>query len=406
MVDGMEIIVPAIVIVGCNRIDSFKRLLDSIFNAKYQRKDIPLVISIDYSEKAETLRSIAETKNWIYGKKRVIVQEKNIGLKKHIIKCGDLSEEYGAVIVLEDDLFVSDGFYSYVFQAVNRYKDDDKVAGISLYTHSWNGFARKEFIPQKNSYDAFWGQFSISWGQCWTKESWQKFKRWLKLHDNGLLPKVHLPREIESYGEQSWGKYFAYYLVDNDLYYIIPYVAFSTNFSEPGVHTKIGDSTYQVRMAEGNDFQFRLPDFNEAIKYDMFFERVITEDLFVENINLKDVCFDLYGLKWDFHGRDYIAATRICRARNPLLSFDIRLRPIEQNVIRNISGNGINLYENNNLTVRDFKTTKHVKQVVYDFYNHSVELSMKYVFARSQGYIWNKFIAIYRRICRVMKSWK
>ncbi len=51
------------------------------------------------------------------------------------LQCGDLTEKYDAVVVLEDDLVVAEGFMQYVVAAVEAYKNNDEIAGISLYTH-------------------------------------------------------------------------------------------------------------------------------------------------------------------------------------------------------------------------------------------------------------------------------
>ena len=40
--------------------------------------------------------------------------------------------------VLEDDIVVSPGYYQYMKQAVEYYKDNADIAGISLYSHKMN----------------------------------------------------------------------------------------------------------------------------------------------------------------------------------------------------------------------------------------------------------------------------
>ena len=50
-----------------------------------------------------------------------------------MLQCGDISYEYGSVIVLEDDLFVSPFFYKYAVEAQEFYRDDNRIGGISLY---------------------------------------------------------------------------------------------------------------------------------------------------------------------------------------------------------------------------------------------------------------------------------
>ena len=89
----------AIVAVGYNRLDSMKRLLNSLLQANYPIDDIPLVISIDCS--GETmLYDYVKDFNWPFGQKYVNIQEERLGLRNHIYQCGDLTEFFKGVIVL------------------------------------------------------------------------------------------------------------------------------------------------------------------------------------------------------------------------------------------------------------------------------------------------------------------
>ena len=96
----------AVVVVGYNRSDSMRRILGSLAKADYKEKDIPLVISIDHSGREE-VEQVAREFQWNYGPKEVICHKERLGLRKHIISCGDLTRRYGAVMILEDDLYVS-----------------------------------------------------------------------------------------------------------------------------------------------------------------------------------------------------------------------------------------------------------------------------------------------------------
>ncbi len=391
-----SVIVPAIVLVGYNRVESMKRLLNSVVDAHYDRNDIPLIISLDHSNKTKELRELVKNQKWDHGEKRIITYKKNLGLKEHILKCGDLSEQYGAVVILEDDLVVSKDFYSFVFQAVNYYGDDNRVAGISLYTHAWNGFAKRVFVPQKNNYDVFMGQFSISWGQCWTSRVWKEFRQWLNDKECKQLTDIRVPKEIETYGQNSWGKYFAFFLVDKQRYYVIPYISLSTNYSEPGVHTKTSDTTHQVMLMDCSDYTYRFPEFEQAVKYNMFFEREISEDIYSGEVNLEDVCFDLNGILRDYQGKRYIATTRKAARITPYKSYGISLRPIEQNVIKNISGEGINLYETQKVKIEDL-SKRNLILAKYDLYDYSMIVTVMYILVTIKECFVRKFIGLIRK---------
>ena len=272
---------PAIVAVGYNRPDSMRRLLQSIVNAHYPFDDIDLIVSIDESNRSDDVQKVAEEFEWKHGNKIIKRYPERQGLRKHIIQCGDLSDKYGAVIILEDDLMVSPSFYLYTYSAVNHYKDNKKIAGVSLYSHCWNGYAGLEFTPEQNEYDAYYGQYSISWGQCWTKEQWHLFKEWYLVHEDKLpAQNKAMPSTILRWSQQSWGKYFISYMIEKDLYYIVPYVGMTTNFSEMGTHNSASSATFQVPLQQGKKEDYKFPDDDQAIKYDLFFERIFEDTLF------------------------------------------------------------------------------------------------------------------------------
>ena len=107
------IIKPVIIVVAYNRPNSLQRLLNSLAQADYTGYDsITLIISIDYSNSPEVI-SAAKNFTWEFGHKEIIKHSENLGLKKHIIFCGDLTEQYQSVIILEDDLVVAPAFYNY-----------------------------------------------------------------------------------------------------------------------------------------------------------------------------------------------------------------------------------------------------------------------------------------------------
>ena len=201
-----------------------------------------------FRSKTGVLRDAAEKFKWEYGNKVIRVFEERQGLRKHILSCGDLSFQYGAVIILEDDIVVGKGFYHYAKEALNFYKSEKKIAGIALYSHKYNGYANKPFEPIHNGYDVFFAHFSISWGQCWSSQQWKCFKEWYAQNNGDLAEREDIPHQITNWPASSWGKYFAHYIVENDKYYVIPFESHSTCFSDVGQHTGISNSVGQVPL--------------------------------------------------------------------------------------------------------------------------------------------------------------
>lgn len=363
---------PAIVAVGYNRPDSMKRLLDSLEKASYP-ENVELIISIDRSDRTEEVEAVAEGFVWTHGTKTIRTFAERQGLRNHIIQCGDLSKKYKAVIILEDDLVVSPSFYYYTSQAIEQYKDCSSVAGIALYSHSWNGYANIHFTPDRNEFDSYFGQFSITWGQCWTCEQWVKFKEWYQVHE-GKLPEINydMPLRISRWSKQSWGKYFISYMVECEKYYVIPYSAMSTNFSEVGQHNSFVDSAHQVPLLNGVKKEYYFPDFEKGIKYDVFFERVFPNEFSIAGISFSDVCVNLNNTKNHTNNNKYLLS---CESLNyPIIaSFGLRMRPIDANIENCVSGNDIKLYklpENNTSLDPDNKTLSKCRASfeLYGFY--------------------------------------
>ena len=82
----------AIVVVAFNRPLALKRLLHSLSQAIYPTENIPLYICIDASKDAnnQEVIQIAKAFSWELGVKTIIKQPIPLGLKDHVLICGDL----------------------------------------------------------------------------------------------------------------------------------------------------------------------------------------------------------------------------------------------------------------------------------------------------------------------------
>ncbi len=361
---------PAIVMVGYNRVDSISRLLNSVNDAYYPDDNITLIISLDKSDATDDIVKQVKRIGFKHGQMDIRTYPSRLGLKEHILRCGDLSEEYGSVIILEDDLVVARSYYEYVCQALDYYGDAEELAGISLYSHAWNGYSNYQFTPQKNQYDTYLGQFSITWGQCWTAAQWKRFKEWYYEHKEFVVPNYDVPEQIEYFGENSWGRYYACYVVDRDKYYVMPYTSLSTNYSEPGEHGAVINTAHQVMLMDSDKgYEFRFAPLEQAIRYDMFFERVI-RDFKLAGIESDDICFDLNAQHRRVSGKQYLLTLQRYDELELVTSFGLMLRPIEENVLKNVKGEDIFLYK---LTSDTFDTHNDVENYVrlhYELYNH------------------------------------
>lgn len=334
----------AAVVVGYNRTECIKRLLDSLLKADYQGEEFDLIVSLDHADSLET-KDYADSVKWPFGHKEVIYRPERMGLKAHILSCGDFLKDYEAIAVLEDDLIVSPGFYSYMKQTVDMYKDEPMIAGISLYSFKRNINAATYFEPDYSEYDVYMMQKAQSWGQIWIRDKWQEFLKW---YDDGkadaVLPSLDMPQYIKNWNN-SWLKYHTAYCVAAGKYFVYPYMSLTTCCAVKGEHTGSTSNIYQVPLFRGKAADLRLPSFEKApVKYDIYYER---EDLsqilgIPEN---KKLCVDLYNTKTVFEGYDFIITCRNIKGLVPLKSFGLELHPHEGNIIDCVPGKGIFLYK-------------------------------------------------------------
>jgi hypothetical protein len=133
---------PAVVVIAYDRPASLERLLRSMASAVYPAEHVQLVISIDQGDSGTNrdVVRLAEDFAWKFGHKRVLEREKRLGLVEHFRACGRFSSEYGAVVLLEDDLVAGPAYYAFARQVSDFYAGDARIAGACLYGLWFNGF--------------------------------------------------------------------------------------------------------------------------------------------------------------------------------------------------------------------------------------------------------------------------
>lgn len=330
-----------IVIIGFKNAHGIARLFQSLSLVEFgEDNDIPLIISIDYSGSNE-VEKIAEAFEWTHGKKIVVAHEKNLGLRTHILSCGKYMEEYGfdAIAVLEDDLYVSPATYSFMKNAVAFYKDEDYVAGISLYKHELNILAKEPFLEYEDGGDTFFLQYAQSWGQIWIREKWEQFIEW---YENGGYDKMNpslIPVNVRNW-KNSWLKFHIAYCIDQNKYFVYPRTSLTTNFSDVGTHSTYSSTKVQVRLQNDTSKKWVFKRINEtSAVYDAFYENIKLAEI----IDRPEVCINLYGAKSCKDST--LMLTRKVLPYSILQSWGLCLRPMEANIFNNIPGKDIFLYD-------------------------------------------------------------
>ena len=333
----------AVVVVAYNRPNETRRLIDSILASDFCGDPVDLILSVDKGPRQEEVISACEKIGWPHGEYRIIKRPEKMGLRPHILSCGELTKEYDGIILLEDDLLVSPLFYRFAKGAMEFYRDDDRVAQISLYAYAVNEFVSRPFSPAKNELDVYAMQVTQSWGECWTKSMWEHFAR-SEFYGASVCPsRKDLPQNVNKWKENSWKKNFTNYIVSEKKYVIYPYTSLTTNYTISGEHSREEVADYHVVLQEG-DPSFAFGALDHCVKYDAFFER---NDLDLRALQLPDdarVCIDLYGTKSDFSDCDYILSTNALPFQT-LREIALTLKPHEANLSRTQEGKGILLYD-------------------------------------------------------------
>lgn len=332
-----------VVVVAFNRARSLKRLLSSLNDAAYIVDDVPLIISIDKGENNQDVLAVAEAFVWKHGEKKVIYQDKNLKLRKHVLQCGDYALKYGNVIVLEDDLYVSKYFYQYAEAALKFTQGNDRIGGISLYNHRFNVEASEPFEAVDDGYDNWYFQFASSWGEAWSKSQWERFKEWYEKNPD-IDNRIQIPVYVRNWSQSSWLKYFIAYLIEKDLYFLYPHKSLTTNFGEAGTHVNKNNTNHQVPIQNGEiTYKFSELEMSKAV-YDAYYENVYLQ---MKIIDGQKVLVDLYGKKTIEPDKLHYVVSRQALPYKIVKKYGCNMRPHEENILREIEGDDFFLYDMN-----------------------------------------------------------
>lgn len=161
-----------IIIFAFNRLDSLKRTVRSLqANKEFELSDLfifvdgPRLNKIGEKEKVEDVRNFVKS---ITGAKSInyFFHDSNLGLATSIITgTTRIIEEYNRVIVLEDDLYVSQDFLRYMNQMLDLFENDERVFQVS-------GFSCQVTRPKNYESDVYLSGRAHSWSWGTWKNRW------------------------------------------------------------------------------------------------------------------------------------------------------------------------------------------------------------------------------------------
>ena len=124
--------------------------------------------SDEQRERVEAVRTVIHSEQWCG---EVIIHEaaENKGLYQSVRQgVTEIIEQYGKVIVMEDDLLTSPAFLSYMNKALDFYAERKSVFSVSGYNYP----ATRMSFPADYGYDTFVCLRNSSWGWATWQDRW------------------------------------------------------------------------------------------------------------------------------------------------------------------------------------------------------------------------------------------
>lgn len=346
----------------------------------------------------------------------IIKAEKNQGLEKSIISgVTKIINEYGKVIVLEDDIVTSEDFLMFMNQALECYRDDANIWSISGYTINNKRIAKYDkdvFVGERAS---CWGW--ASWKDRWDKIDWevkdyQQFKmnkRSRKAFNRGGADMANL-LELQQKGVvNSWAIRWCYQEFKEGMVSIFPKISKVNNIGVDGSGTNCGNhkiSAQNLIKEDGWNFEYDIKDrtcFNQFRK--MYFFSYYRQKLGAKWYNTLDhkSCIaykkkgtsklsyiGLNGVKimeepqvFDWNGNTYLFMTEYNRIKNRRCISVIDLDNKTQN-----KNNRIILDKYKNISFPNVFSTKHG---IFMIPNINEESIIKLYKMRTTPYEWEEY---------------
>lgn len=260
-----------IVLFTYNRLDALKQTVDALSSNSLSAVS-DLIVYSDGSKSSKDEVIIAKVRAYlktISGFKTITIHESpiNKGLANSIIEgVTDVIDQYGKVIVLEDDLVCSSNFLKYMNDSLDFYKDEAKIFSITGYSSPINCIYPDldvYFTSRSSSWG--WATWKDRWGTIdWEVKDYSAFKKDKTLRRNfnkmGSDKSLMLDRQMEG-KINSWAIRWCYHQFKNDLFSVHPYISKVVNIgfnSFAATNTKETFSRYETPLDDGKKEAFQF----------------------------------------------------------------------------------------------------------------------------------------------------
>ena len=169
-----------VVVFVYNRIDHTTKILEKL-NSLSEAKETDIFIFCDQAKKENVQDSVNEVREYVsrfkteisrFKNTKLVLAEHNKGLAKSIIEgVSEVINKYGKVIVVEDDILVSNDFLKYMNAGLEYYASDKNIWSISGYTFPMRALTNYPHDVYASGRGCCWGWGS--WANRWNTVDWE-----------------------------------------------------------------------------------------------------------------------------------------------------------------------------------------------------------------------------------------
>lgn len=255
-----------VAVFAYSRADKLKKCLEALErNPLVDRTD--LFLFADGAKGATDYEKVEQVKDFIHQYQKeskfssvtVIEQPQNLGLANSII--GGVTKvinEHKKIIVVEDDLIVSEDFLSYMNQGLDYYEDMKEYGSISSYTYplpELKNYPKDIYVTHKGECQG-WGTWYDRWHEVdWTVSDFGVYMRDKKKRKafDAIEKGLDSMLIAQQAGQvDSWAVRWCYHLFNHQLLTVYPRVSRVRNIGFDGSGVNSGDSEMVARRHNGD----------------------------------------------------------------------------------------------------------------------------------------------------------
>lgn len=248
-----------IAIFAFNRPKELANMLESLKqNPLFEESEKYVFIDGPRNEKdASLIKEVAQIAHTATDNVKLSPQNKGLG-SSIIAGVSEVLNEHDSVIVLEDDLRLMPGFLTYMNQALEQFKVDERILAIC-------GYSLKIKTPKGYDSTVYLGDRSSSWGWGTWRDRWQKVdwevNDWAEFSNNkkaiarfnqcgsdmfGML------RDYMEGRNRSWAIRFCYHQFKHGLYSVHPVKSLVDNegFGEAATNCRQKYNRFKIELTD------------------------------------------------------------------------------------------------------------------------------------------------------------